>query len=150
MSSKSGLWDFCIFTLLMFKVYGPYAPNGTGIFTYIDQKIKPNVGKYSLHGASGWYANYVTKKQMDPMASRRSSYSANHRPKPKGPRWDASKHGQDEERQPREETSHAMADSFIPKRREKSGAHWEGYIPLCCRIGVIYYIVPLFWPSKCI
>ena len=55
MSSKSGLWDFCIFTLLMLKVYGPYAPNGTGIFTYIAQKIKPNVGKYSLHGASGWY-----------------------------------------------------------------------------------------------
>ena len=31
-----------------------YAPNGTGIFTYIYHEFKPNVGKYSIHGAYGW------------------------------------------------------------------------------------------------
>ena len=36
----------------------PDAPNGTGIFTYIYHKCKPKVGKYSIHGATG-YLNYL-------------------------------------------------------------------------------------------
>ena len=41
-----------------------------------------------------------------------------HTPSTEVQRWDVSKHGQDEERQPREETSHAMADSLS---RQKYG-----------------------------
>ena len=45
-----------------------HMPHGTGIFTYIYNTFKPNVGKYAIHGSYGF--SVVSRSNMDFTSNR--------------------------------------------------------------------------------
>ena len=136
----SGTWDECTFTYIKMHVNITIKNNGSDprtlhvwykLLTWMVDLYGFHVGKYTIHErrmAWVWQTSKIFIRQPTEVQ-----------------RWDASKHGQDEERQPREETSHAMADSL--SRQKYGKKQKEGLYTFMLKDGC-YIPGPLLWPSN--